>query len=356
MINYTAFMLSPVIIEFIFILFHKKSVSLVPALRKRYVIILGIILFFMIGFVSENVGAGDSHFYVKNWEMLRKTSLAHLIPTISKIDIEFGFEIWVWINAHIFQWSQFIFILYGAFVSFTICRFLYLNVKDLCLGFVMFSTLGLFGFMVQGIRQGFAICFCILAIEMSKNRRLVWFLVFVGLAMMFHSSAIAFIPVYFLPLLKINIRSLLIFVAALVLALLFLDRIFLLMNIVINDHYAIGDTDKTQGGFITLAIYIIILIAAWILLRKKDNIGMFFFMVLIAMVTFAIRYGISGISQRITYYYTIGECVLLSEALYCFEKRQRILFRSIAIMLCLGIALYKASYSVLIPYNFFWQS
>lgn len=355
MLNYTAFLLSPLIIEFIFILIHKKSVNLVPALRKRYVVIMGIILFFMMGFVSNKVGSGDSGFYVNNWELLRKTSLAGLFPTINKIDLEIGFEIWLWISAHIFQWSQFFFILYGAFVAFTISRFLYLNVKDLCLGFVMFSTLGMFSFMVQGIRQGFAICFCILAIEMCKNRKLIWFLAFVGLAMLFHSSAIVFLPVYFFPLLKINFKSILIFITALIISLIFLDRVFLLINTVINDHYAIGDTGKTQGGFVTLAVYIIIVIVSLILLRKKDDIGIFFYMTVIAMVSFSMRYGVSNISQRVAYFFMIAETVLLPEALFCFEKKQRILIRFIVIFLCFGIAFYKASYSAIIPYQFFWQ-
>ena len=356
MLNYIAFILSPLVVEFAFLLACKKSLNNDPKLRKRFLIIMGIVIFIMLGFKSVKVGSGDAIAYFNNWNEMRQVPFNRLMYVLSKIDLEPGYLIAVWCLSHIFAWQQVLFIVYGAFVAFAVCRFLYLNVRDLCLGVVMFSTLGLFNFMVQGLRQGIAICFCLLALEMSKKRKIIPFFLLVLVAMLFHATAVVFVIVYFIPFLKMNIPSFIIFGICVAVLFLAIDRVFAVGNTLINDSYAIGETQNSQGGFITLAVYILIIAAAVLFADKREeHLNLFFFMTVCGAITFSMRYGFTSIIQRIAYYFMIAQSALLSSAIKLFKDRQRYVIRTGIIVLCLGIAFYKMSYLKIIPYIFFWQ-
>lgn len=356
MLNYTLYMVSPLAVEFVLLLIFKKSVNNSVKMRRMYIIIMGVIIALMIGLKSAKVGAGDSIIYLRNWDAMQKVPWWEIPKAFGKIDFEKGYLLFVWIFSNILRWNQFLFILYGGFVAFSICRILYLNAKDLVLSLVMFSSLGLFAFLVQGLRQGFAICICLIAVEFAQKRRPVLFFAFVVLAMFFHASAFVFAVVYFLPLLKMNISSGIIFGIIAVVGFFFVDRIYLLGNFFMNDSYVIGDTKDSGGGIITLVVYILILLFAIIFADKKEHkTRLFFYMTVCGALCFAMRFSYTTILQRVVHYFSIAEAILLSNVLMRFEKRQRLVFRYIIILLCYGIAFYKTSYSLLIPYLFFWQ-
>lgn len=356
MLNYIAFLLSPLGVEFIFILANKKSLNNDEKLRKGFMIIMGIILFIMLGFKSVKVGSGDARFYFENWNYMSQVPLKQLWNVLQKTDLEYGYQVTVWVLSHIFVWQQFLFIISGAFMAFAICRFLYLNVRDLCFGFVLFSTLGLFGFLVQGLRQGIAICFCLLAVESAKKRKIISFFLLIVIAMGFHATAFVFSAVYFLPILKMNIRSYLVFAAATAVVFFALDRIYTIGNSIINDTYAIGDTKRSAGGFVTLAIYLLIIAAAILFADKEeDHLNLFFFMTLIGCITFIMRYTATSIMQRVAYYFMIAQTVLASSSLTRIKDRQRYIIRTGIILLCLAYAIYETNGSNIIPYTFFWQ-
>ena len=51
-----------------------------------------------------------------------------------------------------------------------------------------------------------------------------------------------------------------------------------------------------------------------------------------------------------------GQLVLLPSIIKNKLGREGALVGMLAVGLCVGIAVYKASYSVLVPYYFFWQA
>ena len=356
MLNYVAFLLSPLATEFILVLAYTKSINNDDKLRKRFMIIMGVFLFIMLGFKSVTVGSGDAITYSSNWIYMHKVPLKQLWYVMQKTDLEYGYQLSVWVLSHIFVWEQFLFIVSGAFMAFSICRFLYLNVRDLCLGFVMFSTLGLFGFMVQGLRQGIAICFCLLALESTKKRKIIPFFLLVLIAISFHATAFIFVIVYFLPLLKMNFRSYLIFAGATAIIFMMLDKIYALGNMLINDTYAIGDTKNSAGGYVALTIYLLIIAAVLLFADKEENhVNLFFFMTLCGSITFVMRYTATSIMQRVAYYFMIAQTAAMSSSLTHFKDRQRRVFRTGIILLCIAYAIYEANGSKIIPYDFFWQ-
>lgn len=359
MLNYAIFVLSPVVIEALFLFFVREPISYNNTNKKRFLIIMGAILFFYIAFRSGSVGTIDNQFYLRNWNVMSRVPPKFLGDALEKIDIERGYLISVWLLSKVFRWNQWLFIFCGILTSVSICRFLYKNVNDVCLGFVMFSNLGLFAFMVQGVRQGIAICICLYALEMSKRRKIIRFVLLVLLASTFHASALVFLLVYLLPLLKMNWKSIAIFAVLTLMAFLFMDKLLDFGNFLINDDYSLGDTkDAEGGGYISLLIYFLIITASIVFADwEEKHMSLFFFFTACGMITFFMRFVGATVLQRISYFFILGQTVLLSRSLSRFRLHewQRILIRELVVALCLGIGFYKASYSVLIPYTFFWQ-
>lgn len=356
---YLLFMFMPVIVFMPLLLIYKSSVYSSDKAKRRYLFICGMFLFLMLACKHYSVGSGDGKWYYENWKYMSSVTFGNLFKVIDSFDMEKGYLLCVWLLSHIFENPQFVFIFYGLLVAVAVCRFLYKNCENVVLGFVMFNCLGLWGFMVQGIRQGIAMCVCLFAIEYCNQRRLIPFILVVSLAMTFHASAISFLVVYIFVSLTMDLKSYILVAIYTVIAVVLMDEIYGLINYVINDSYLIGSTDNTSGGFVSAAIYILILIVAMLFFKgknfKQKNIALFFYMTWCGFITFMMRYNINTIIQRISYYYMFGQMIVLPSNIERLGRKDRALVYLLTINLCFGIAIYKATYSELIPYWFFWQ-
>ena len=359
MLNYILIMISPVAVEFLMILFGKRIVIDDKVMRKAYAIIIGAVILIALGFKSVNVGSGDVSYYVGNWNLMRTLSLDQLFKVINTIDIERGYLISVWALSHIFQLSQFLFILYGALVSLAVARFMYLNVRDMCMGFTMFFSLGWFALMVQGLRQGIAISICLFALERCKKRKPISFFLLVALAMTFHASAFVFALVFIFAFLKKNVISISVYSVICIAIMYLVNWLVDIGNFVINDHYAVNKDLETGGGFISLLIFVIVLAAyfftTYFIPDDDREHTIFLCMTILGMIVFAMRFFVAGIMQRVTFYFVCGQYVLMSAVTERLAFNQRVALRYLVIALCLGIALYKASYSKIVPYSFIWN-
>lgn len=362
MTTFLLYMFSPVIVAFFYNLIKKKSINTVEN-KKMYLYILGFIMFFMIGFRYYGNGSGDSYFYYSNWERMSKVPFFSLFDTIRSIDLESGYLLSIWLLSNIFKPPQFVFIFSGLFISVSVCLFVYRNCKDVVLSLVIFNCLGLFSFMVQGLRQSLAMCICLYSIEMCKKRKLKSFLFLIFLAMQFHGSAIVFLIVYFLYYLKFDIKGMGLFIIGVGSVYIFLPYLFLLVNYYISDNY-INNRGMNDGtGIVPIAIYVTIILTS-IVLRKKNvkktdvesrNYYFFFYISCVGLITLIMRNSISGIAERVSYYFAFGQMVIVSSSINNMDKYSRTLIKPIIILLSFGVAIYKASYTVLVPYLFFWQ-
>lgn len=360
MVNYLLYMAMPVILRpIVATAYHGQSINSKDSIRKRYLTLCGIVIFLMFALRHYSVGSGDGEWYYRNWDYLSNISFDKLSGALNHLDIEQGYTTVIWALSHIFSHPQFLFVLYGALVAISICVFLYRYCEELEVALVMFNCLGLFSFMVQGIRQGIAMCICLFAVEFCIKRKLIPFIFLVVLAMLFHASAVVFVVMYFLPILKIDVKSMIAFAICTFAGITVLDRLLHIGNTIINDSYSRGDTELTSGGYITALIYIMIIVAAVIMLRgdevKDTAIRLFFYMTLCGFVVFMLRYSINTIFQRLGYFFMFGQLIMLPKVISKFKGKNNFIARIIVVLLCLGIIVYKSRYSVLIPYTFFWQ-
>ena len=353
---YLIYMASPAIVYVLLEAFTHKVVNEDAWLRKIFLFICGTLMALMIGLRHKHIGSSDSAFYYRLWETMSKLPLAELEQIIENQNMEKGYQIAVWIFSHIFPNGQYSFIVSGAFYAITFCTFVNKNCKNAMLALMVYNCLGLFGFMVQGMRQAIAMCICLWALEPCKERKFLKFALLVALACTFHMSAVVFSAVYFIKGFDLKAKSILLFTVLAGIFVLFLPSIFNLMNTLINDSYEI-DQGAESGGVVSVLIFFVsILFGLFFQDRQDSNFPLFVYATVVAMMALIMRNTVSSIAERISDYFAFGQMVILSNSIASLkddkEKTMLVLF---ATLLMFGVAIHKASYSNLVPYIFYWQ-
>jgi hypothetical protein len=192
---YLLYVMSPVIVWILMNIINTKSINYDDRRKKNYIIICGIIMALMIGLRYKGVGSGDTAFYYSNWKMMSRVSWSDLPGILQRVDLEYGYQIIVWFLSHLFSGGQWLLIFSGVFFSLSVCLFTYRNSKNPVISLMVFNCLGLFNFMVQGLRQAIAMSICLFAYEQCKKKHFIKFILLVAIACLFHASALVFILV-----------------------------------------------------------------------------------------------------------------------------------------------------------------
>lgn len=353
---YLLYMASPVLICLLLELLSGQSVNGNQKIKTKYLVLAGLVLFLMVGLRNPGNGSGDTQFYCDFWRSTAKVPLSGLIQYLKNTDLEYGFQLCVWLLAKLFKNQQWILIFSGAFFAVSVCRFAQKNCKDVVLALTVFNCLGLFNFMVQGMRQAVAMCICLWAIEQCKKNRFIPFFLLVVLAATFHASAVVFALVYLLGKLSLNLKGYLLVAAGVIASALLLSRLFQIVNFFIDDHYEIGK-GADSGGLVAIAIHLAVLVFGLLFRDKEDpHYALFVYMVFVSAVMLIMRNTVSSIVERMSYYFAFGEMAVISNSVSALKSKDtKILTGVLITLLCIGVAVYKASYSILIPYRFFWQ-
>ncbi len=111
------------------------------------------------------------------------------------------------------QWLGFIALLFAV----CFCYFVYKNSKNSWLSLLILFTLH-FSFTLTGLRQTMALAFICLAFNFMLQKKPILFYISVVFAILFHSSAILFLPAYFLSKQRINFKQIIYVLAAILVA------------------------------------------------------------------------------------------------------------------------------------------
>lgn len=352
---YLMYMASPILIYIIMNLVVPDKLLSDKNTKKWFLIICGIVMVLMIGLRHPDNGSGDTRYYYKNWSYMSTVAISDLKRVLAAIDMEKGYLVCVWILSHIFPHPQMALVLSGIFFAISICHFVYKNSDDVVMPLLVFNCLGLFNFVVQGLRQSVAMCICLWSLEQCKKKNFIGFTLLVLLATSIHASAAVFFIVYFLRNLKLDLKGISIFSCCVAVGFIFLPTLFELMNKLLNEDYKMGIVSE-QGGIVAIFIYLVIIVFALFFKdNKNSNRDLYIYISLIGLITFMMRNSISQIASRISYYFQFAQMIILSNSIKAVSDRSmRALIVMITAVLCLGVAIHKASYTILIPYNFFW--
>lgn len=353
---YLLYVMSPVIVWILMNIINTKSTNYDDRRKKTYIIICGIIMALMIGLRYKGVGSGDTAFYYNNWEMMSRVSWNDLPRILQSVDLEYGYQISVWFLSHFLSCGQWVLILSGAFFSFSVCLFTYRNSKNPVMSLMVFNCLGLFNFMVQGLRQAIAMSICLFAYEQCKKKHFFKFALLVAIACLFHASALVFILVYFLSKFKLNTIQMGTFAILTFIGMQLLPYAFNILNVAMNENYDMNSASESGGVVAILISAVIILFGLLFKDMTDEHYALFVYSAIVAAVAMLLRNSVNGIAERISHYFAFGQMIVFSNSVASIkEPKTRSLINIVAVLLCFGVAIYKASYSILIPYTFFWQ-
>ena len=366
MIPYIVLAISPIV--FWLILDQIKGLK---AKQKKIIlcVLFGLVLFVLMAFKSKGVGSTDSNNYYNNWLRLRGMSFTRLQRYTQETTMEAGYLYSVWLLSKVFYYPQFVFVLSAVLFSVSVCRFTYLNSENVVVSLVMFVCLGLYAFMVQGLRQAIAMSICLFSIEECKKRHPIRFFLLIGLAFLYHRTSIVFAIMYFAAWEIFNGEAKAQICVASSIALPLAPLFIRYGNELIGKDY---EGFVESGGIIALAIYALILLVAVLfinekgetkrsgynLLRKKElrnTTALFFYMTLLGMIFYVMRFFAVLAMERISFYFMFGQIILLPTAIKAFEPKDRTGINILVVGLCVALFWYRMRSSDLVPYYFFWQ-
>lgn len=227
--------------------------------------------------------------------------------------------------------------------------------------FLLVSTQYYFGFL-NTMRQYMAIAIFLYAIKYIKKRKIWKYLFLIIIASTLHTSAIVFIPVYFLYNIKITPKNgIVIFTIAIALSTVIKN---ILMTILLKTKYFgyLGsEFDTGEKGIISMLIEIIILIFAWMFYstkgtseEKQKNYNFYCNLKLISVILACLD-GILPLVYRIKWCFGLSTIILIPLILERVKNKKYKFFYQLAIVSCFLIYIFytvgiQNSNNVL-PYN-----
>lgn len=315
---------------YIFILIFPTLIALVfpkqkysPFQGKCVFFILLVFFVLVTGCRSIYLGSGDTQAYVMNYDSARHDdSLFHYLTTKNK---DVLYYITVWIMARLFPFSHAVVFFSSLFVTVSYFLFLRRNTRDFCFGVTAYVCLGLWLFNMQGMRQAIAMSICLFAYEEAKKRNFLKFVIIVLIASLYHRTALVFFAAYFPFYLHFRLGDMVIILSA-GLALLLLSPVILQIgNLLFDKEYT--DMVFESGGIIATLIYVLMAVFVFWFdkrrLQSDRNESSLFYIYIIAIFIYLLRYLSVNIAERVAYYFLFPFYVLVPNSLDGIRREGR---------------------------------
>lgn len=163
--------------------------------HKNFLVGTAILMTLFYGLRGQNVGS-DTISYITMFKVDGAQPLSNLWDYMWEKKSP-AFVLCEWLFYQILPFPQLWLIATSAFFFFTFSKFVEKNSMDPYFSYFIFFTI--FGtFPMTGVRQSCAMAVLMIAFEQMKKKKLIKYLLLMGLAYLFHKSAIVFFPFYFI--------------------------------------------------------------------------------------------------------------------------------------------------------------
>ncbi|WP_147552606.1 EpsG family protein [Barnesiella propionica] len=331
-----------------FMFFPKKDLN--KKHKKMYIIGALIPIFIIAGFRGIDVGT-DTPNYIRIFEVAGSVNFLDSYSEYSRL--EYGYRYFIYFLASYFSHPQWQFIFVAFFSCIGIGYFVYQNAREPFLAILFFVTLGFFDFTLSGVRQTIAVTVTLFLFSFIKNRKLLWFLVGIFIAALFHKSALFFIPAYFIANNPVKKKTVIVYFLSFFVLFLVADKLLLATADALDYNYGV---ESTGNGYIFFSIVLIITVLAFkfnksLIRQNRDNR----FMININFCSFML-WGVRLISrtaERITLYYMPYTYVLLEEIIMSRSVSIRRQYYFITVVCCIILYFYRLHNNTsLNPYQF----
>lgn len=337
-----------------------KDINIDKKQKKYFLIISGVALVLFLGLRDKHIGSTDTYNYYSLFKATISKSTWHEFSSyMSKYrtgfkEKEIGFQIFVWLLSRVTSNGQAIIVVTAFIYTASLMRYIYHNSDDVVLSVVMYITLGIMFFEMQGMRQSIAMSICLISYEYLKKNKFVPFALWVILACFFHKTAIVFLVLWIFRKFTINQKHLFYFSILGVAVIVFCNTIIR----VANDFFDMDYSKAVEGGgLVATSIYIltIIFVYAFVPRDKMDKkFSLAFYMMLLGFVCYILRYFGAQASERISFYFMFAQLIVLPNAICSMrDDKEKSITKTIVVVLSIALMIYRLSGSNLVPYSFF---
>ena len=318
---------------------------------KKWMVFLGILPMVLMFVLRYRTIGADTPGYVKFFQTeIRQISFWDLFNA-DLFRVETGYRIYVKLISYLTS-SYTIYFLINAIVIFgTLYRFSFKFTENPFIFFFLFITLGTYQFIETGLRQGLAMTICIWALSFVKDRKPLKFILTVVLAYYFHKSAVIFLMIY--PLSLIKRREIMIFIYAILTAIFTVGFAAFqsFFNELLGYEYSV---EGTGNGLIFLILVTVTFLYSLIVTQRKDATKetnpLVVHMAFITVLFWVLRL-ISRTAERISYYFIPGLYLYFAQTTKYNDDKIAVALRWLLIVVCFALFVYR---NVGATYLFFW--
>lgn len=197
-------------------------------IKKILIIVAFFSLFAVSGF---RYGVGQDFFgtYIATFEKMRSG--------IENVRIDYGFYLMSKLIIFLKGSSQWIFIITSLIINAFVCKSIYDQSKNKFLSLFIYICGTFFFFSLNGIRQAITISLFYFSLKYIKEKKVFKYMALNGVGLLFHQSAIIFIPLYFFLNKRIALKYKIILISLIILFNTFLSTY--LMSFLENTKYHI---------------------------------------------------------------------------------------------------------------------
>lgn len=316
--------------------------------NKKYLWVFGCVLVWLVLALRSSSVGSDTVQYLRYFERFRNLSWEEAIGSVQK---DYGFYVFTKILSDLSSWNVF----YIGVTAFASCIgvfvFLYDNTRRPLLALFFYITIANFLFLFTGIRQSIAMSICLLAVRSAKEKKLLSYLLIVGIAALFHHSALLFLPTYFVLNRRFSWGLVVLEVIVTIVAAMFYEQLLQQLNDALDYEYTVETV--TNGG-IFYAVLLLILVLAVMgrkLWREYETDNVMINMGFVSAMVWTFRL-FSRVAERPSLYWLTAFPVVLSNELDYYERKTRGLLVGGAVVLCYLLYIRRLD---TLAYQFFWQ-
>lgn len=355
---YISTMLISVFFAYIAVYFRKKREIFNDCRRKEVVSalyisfsILSFLPLYIVSAIRYDVGTDYLLRYVPGFYKIYNTG---------KESFELGYML---LNKFVLLFTKdylFLFIITSFIFCFFIYKTIYENSKDVCYSILLLVFTTSYFVSLNIVRQCIAAALFVYSVKYIRTKDLKKYLIFNGIGILFHSSAIICLPVYFIAN-KLNLKVHLCSFAAIILARPIINKAFIFfVNLTKYDRYY-ESKYYTQKIYVTaFIIELAVLILCYMVYKEgKDNerYVMFTNIQFVCVFLLLISSVIPNIS-RIILYFQFVKIVYLPEVIGLIKSRKLYIITKICVISCYAMymineIIIKGSNQVLPYYTIF---
>jgi hypothetical protein len=324
-------------------------------MKGYYSFIVTLLLILMAGFRGAEIGRDTDQY----------TLLFNLVKNYSSLDAAFnGTSMergYVMLEYYIYQLGvdhQFFFMVCAILTLAPIGYVFNKYSKNPWIAFFIFITFPVYTTIAfTTVRQGIAIGMVMMAFHYSQKEKLLKYLLFILLAISFHTTAIFFLPIYWLKKINLTQRVLLVSVIAVVFGYLLKTTLLVFFSEFTRMSYGAAE----EGGLLMYLFYIVI--TSFSLLFRKyyrgeyDDNKIYIYMMFITLVLWPMC-SLNPNLFRLTFYFTIFLSLYVSNFVTVIRPKG-IAVAGVILILLGGITVFekinKKPGMEIYPYSFYWE-